>query len=127
MSEDGTDLPNVLVVSGPALPLLDMAEEMKPEGWNLNIVTPDSAEEEVESIATALAALNSAMARELLTDLAANADRPFDVRKHAVTGLSRSWKGQSRITRAWEQGWGSFGRANPRSGGDSPTSCRAGL
>ncbi len=42
-------MPNVLVFSGPALPLLDMANEMKPDGWNLNIVTPDSTEADVEA------------------------------------------------------------------------------
>lgn len=42
-------MPNVLVVSGPALPLLDMAEEMKPAGWNLNIVTSENTAKEVEA------------------------------------------------------------------------------
>jgi phosphoglycerate dehydrogenase-like enzyme len=40
-------MPNVLVFSGPALPLLDMANKMRPDGWELNIVTPDSTPEEV--------------------------------------------------------------------------------
>ncbi len=40
---------NVLVFSGPALPLLDLAEKMKPEGWDLNIVTPSSTDEEIEA------------------------------------------------------------------------------
>lgn len=42
-------MPKVLVFSGPALPLLDMAEETKPAGWELNIVTPKSSQEEVET------------------------------------------------------------------------------
>ncbi len=41
-------MPNVLVVSGPALPLLDMAEDMKPAGWDLNIVTSENSTDEVE-------------------------------------------------------------------------------
>jgi phosphoglycerate dehydrogenase-like enzyme len=42
-------MPNVLVFSGPALPLLDMAAEMKPEGWNLEIVTPVSTSDEISN------------------------------------------------------------------------------
>ena len=37
----------VLVFSGKALPLLNMAEKMKPDGWNLHIMTRDSSESEV--------------------------------------------------------------------------------
>lgn len=40
-------MPKVLVFSGPALPLLDMAEKTKPAGWDLNIVTPQSSEQEI--------------------------------------------------------------------------------
>jgi len=46
-SHNGNAMPNVLVFSGPALPLLDMAAEMKPEGWNLEIVTPASTADEI--------------------------------------------------------------------------------
>ena len=35
-------MPNVLVLSGPALPLLKMAEEMKPEGYELNVCTTET-------------------------------------------------------------------------------------
>ena len=35
-------MPNVLVLSGPALPLLKMAEEMKPEGYELNVCTSET-------------------------------------------------------------------------------------
>ena len=42
-------MPNVLVFSGPALPLLDMAEQMKPDGWELNVVTSENTTEEVEA------------------------------------------------------------------------------
>ncbi len=42
-------MPKVLVFSGPALPLLDMAEKMKPADWDLEIVTPSSTEQEIES------------------------------------------------------------------------------
>jgi phosphoglycerate dehydrogenase-like enzyme len=44
-------MPEVLVFSGPALPLLDMADDMKPDGWNLHIRTADSTEEEVTAAA----------------------------------------------------------------------------
>lgn len=37
----------ILVFSGPALPLLDMADEMKPDGWNLHVRTSESSEAEV--------------------------------------------------------------------------------
>ncbi|MCH7972157.1 MAG: lactate dehydrogenase [Chloroflexi bacterium] len=43
----------VLVFSGKALPLLNMAEEMKPDGWNLHIMTRDSSESEVMESAEA--------------------------------------------------------------------------
>ncbi len=42
-------MPNVLVFSGPALPLLDLADEMKPDGWDLKVVTPQTPAEELES------------------------------------------------------------------------------
>ena len=42
----------VLVFSGPSLPLLDMAKEMKPDGWNLHIRTRDSSESEVMEAAS---------------------------------------------------------------------------
>jgi phosphoglycerate dehydrogenase-like enzyme len=44
-------MPDVLVFSGPALPLLDMANDMKPDGWNLHIRTEESTESEVASAA----------------------------------------------------------------------------
>ncbi|HIF71596.1 MAG TPA: lactate dehydrogenase [Dehalococcoidia bacterium] len=44
-------MPEVLVFSGPALPLLDMANEMKPDDWNLHIRTKDSPESEVAEAA----------------------------------------------------------------------------
>ena len=44
-------MPDVLVFSGPALPLLDMAKEMKPDGWNLHLRTSDSTETEVTKAA----------------------------------------------------------------------------
>ena len=44
-------MPNVLVLSGPALPLLKMAEEMKPDGYALNVCTPESDAAEVETLA----------------------------------------------------------------------------
>jgi phosphoglycerate dehydrogenase-like enzyme len=37
----------ILVFSGPALPLLDMADEMKRDGWNLHVRTSESSEAEV--------------------------------------------------------------------------------
>ncbi|MGY8879962.1 MAG: 2-hydroxyacid dehydrogenase [Dehalococcoidia bacterium] len=40
-------MPEVLVFSGPALPLLDMANEMKPGDWNLHVCTTESTDEEV--------------------------------------------------------------------------------
>ena len=43
-------MPNVLVLSGPALPLLKMAEEMKPDGYALNVCTPESDAAEVETL-----------------------------------------------------------------------------
>lgn len=42
-------MPNVLVFSGPALPLIDMANEMKPEGWDLNVVTRETPGEEINA------------------------------------------------------------------------------
>ncbi len=44
-------MPEVLVFSGPALPLLDMANEIKPKGWNLHIRTSESSAEEVAEAA----------------------------------------------------------------------------
>ena len=44
-------MPDVLVFSGPALPLLDMAKEMKPDGWNLHLCTSDSTKTEVTKAA----------------------------------------------------------------------------
>lgn len=44
-------MPEVLVFSGPALPLLDMANEMKPDDWNLHIRTAESSPEEVAQAA----------------------------------------------------------------------------
>jgi phosphoglycerate dehydrogenase-like enzyme len=44
-------MPEVLVFSGPALPLLDMANEMKPDDWNLHIRTSESSEAEVAEAA----------------------------------------------------------------------------
>ena len=43
-------MPNVLVLSGPALPLLKMAEEMKPEGYELNVCTNETESDEVERL-----------------------------------------------------------------------------
>ena len=45
-------MPNVLVLSGPALPLLKMAEEMKPDGYELNVCTPETETDEVEKLAS---------------------------------------------------------------------------
>ena len=44
-------MPEVLVFSGPALPLLDMANEMKPHDWNLHVRTNESSAEEVAEAA----------------------------------------------------------------------------
>ena len=44
-------MPDVLVFSGPALPLLDMAKKMKPDGWNLHLCTSDSTKTEVTKAA----------------------------------------------------------------------------
>ena len=46
-------MPNVLVLSGPALPLLKMAEEMKPEGYELNVCTTETEVDEVDRLASA--------------------------------------------------------------------------
>ena len=40
-------MPEVLVFSGPALPLLDLVNEMKPDDWNLNVHTKDSRKSDV--------------------------------------------------------------------------------
>lgn len=44
-------MPDVLVFSGPALPLLDMANEMKPDDWNLHVRTSDSSADDVAQVA----------------------------------------------------------------------------
>jgi len=44
-------MPEVLVFAGPALPLLDMANEMKPPDWNLHIRTNESSAKEVAEAA----------------------------------------------------------------------------
>ncbi len=44
-------MPNVMVLSGPALPLLKMAEEMKPNGYELTVCTAETDEDEVERVA----------------------------------------------------------------------------
>jgi phosphoglycerate dehydrogenase-like enzyme len=44
-------MPEVLVFSGPALPLLDMANNMKPDNWNLHVCTNASSESEVAEAA----------------------------------------------------------------------------
>ena len=46
-------MPNVMVLSGPALPLLKMAEEMKPDGYELEVCTGETDSNEVERIAAA--------------------------------------------------------------------------
>ena len=45
-------MPIVLVLSGPALPLLKMAEEMKPDGYELNVCTPETEPDDVERLAS---------------------------------------------------------------------------
>ena len=45
-------MPNVLVLSGPALPLMKMAEEMKPDGFELQPCTAETDPEEVERLAS---------------------------------------------------------------------------
>ena len=40
-------MPEVLVFSGPALPLLDLSEQIKPEGWNLHVRTSESSVDDV--------------------------------------------------------------------------------
>jgi phosphoglycerate dehydrogenase-like enzyme len=44
-------MPEVLVFSGPALPLLDMAQAMKPDDWNLHVRTKESSDAEVAEAA----------------------------------------------------------------------------
>ncbi|MDP6055628.1 MAG: 2-hydroxyacid dehydrogenase [Dehalococcoidia bacterium] len=44
-------MPEILVFSGPALPLLDMANSMKPDDWNLHIRTSESPEAEIAQAA----------------------------------------------------------------------------
>ena len=44
-------MPNVMVLSGPALPLLKMAEEMKPNGYDLHVCTADTDPETVRGVA----------------------------------------------------------------------------
>ena len=45
-------MPNVLVLSGPALPLLKMAEEMKPDGYELNVCTTETDTDEVDRLSS---------------------------------------------------------------------------
>lgn len=45
-------MPNILVLSGPALPLLKMAEEMKPDNYQLNVCTPETPQQELIEAAT---------------------------------------------------------------------------
>ncbi len=42
-----SDMTEILVFSGPALPLLNMADEMKPDGWNLHVRSRESSDAEV--------------------------------------------------------------------------------
>jgi phosphoglycerate dehydrogenase-like enzyme len=51
MKRDQIDMPEVLVFSGPALPLLEMANDMKPDDWNLHVRTSESSEAEVAKAA----------------------------------------------------------------------------
>ena len=44
-------MPNVLVLSGPALPLLKTAEEMCPAEYELSICTPDTPADETHALA----------------------------------------------------------------------------
>ena len=44
-------MPNVMVLSGPALPLLKMAEDMKPDGYELTVCTAETETDEVERVA----------------------------------------------------------------------------
>ena len=44
-------MPNVLVLSGPALPLMKMADEMKPDGFELSPATEETDPEEVDRLA----------------------------------------------------------------------------
>ena len=44
-------MPNVLVLSGPALPILKTAEEMRPDGYDLNVCTPETPLEESQAMA----------------------------------------------------------------------------
>lgn len=45
-------MPKVLVLSGPALPLLKTAEEMCPAGYELSVCTPDTAPDEAAMLAS---------------------------------------------------------------------------
>ncbi len=45
-------MPNVLVISGSALPRLEMAEEMKPYGWDLKVVAGATSTDEIETVAS---------------------------------------------------------------------------
>ncbi len=45
-------MPNVLVLSGPALPLMKMADEMKPDGFELSPATEETDPEEVDRLAS---------------------------------------------------------------------------
>ena len=44
-------MPKVLVLSGPALPLLKTAEEMCPDDYELSVCTPDTPTEETQELA----------------------------------------------------------------------------
>lgn len=44
-------MPKVLVLSGPALPLLRTAEEMRPEGYDLSVCTPETSDAEMREMA----------------------------------------------------------------------------
>ena len=44
-------MPNVLVLSGPALPILKTAEEMRPDGYDLNVCTPETPLEQSQAMA----------------------------------------------------------------------------
>ena len=44
-------MPNVLVLSGPALPMLKTAEEMCPEEYNLSVCTPETPQDEASALA----------------------------------------------------------------------------
>ena len=45
-------MPQVLVLSGPALPMLKTAEEMCPDGYDLSVCTPDTPQDEANALAS---------------------------------------------------------------------------